>query len=144
MPDVPVHLRVPAATKARWVRASRAAGQRLTDYITQAVEARVQQQIAQITIPDDVSFSDLRLERGPNGAIRFDWAVIERVCAASAVPIELLRDGPEDNVAALIVNWYAAHRQAGGGPDPVAEDLLAEVRAEDAAGQHISYAPGRA
>lgn len=144
MPDVPVHLRVPAATKARWVRASRAAGQRLTDYITQAVEARVQQQIAQITIPDDVSFSDLRLERSPSGAVRFDWAVIERVCAASGLPVELLRDGPEDNVAALIVGWYAAHRQAGGDVDLVAEDLLAEVRAEDAAGQSVSHVPGRA
>lgn len=144
MTDALIHLRVPASTKARWVRASRAAGQRLTDYITQAVEARVQQQIAQITIPDDVSFSDLRLERSPSGAVRFDWAVIERVCAASGLPVELLRDGPEDNVAALIVGWYAAHRQAGGAADPVAEDLLAEIRAEDAAGQHVSHTPGRA
>ena len=34
--------------------------------------------------------------------------------------------------------------QTGGGRDPVAEDLIAEVRAEDAAGQHYSHAPGRA
>ncbi len=72
MNDSLIHLRVPAATKGRWVRASRAAGQRLTDYITCAVEAYMQQQ----------------LDR--------------------------------------------------------AEDLLGEVHAEDAAGPHVSHAPGRA
>lgn len=40
MTDALIHLRVPAATKGRWVRASRAAGMRLTDWITQAVEAQ--------------------------------------------------------------------------------------------------------
>jgi len=33
-----IHLRVPAATKARWVRDSRAEGKRLTDWITQKIE----------------------------------------------------------------------------------------------------------
>ncbi|MNP42794.1 hypothetical protein D3C76_1365810 [compost metagenome] len=74
----------------------------------------------------------------------FDWDVIERICAASGLPVELLKDGPEDNVSGLLVAWYQAHRQRGGAPDPVAEDLLGEVRAEDAAGQHMSHAPGRA
>ena len=36
--DALIHLRVPAATKARWVRESRAAGMRLTDWIVQRVE----------------------------------------------------------------------------------------------------------
>ena len=40
--------------------------------------------------------------------------------------------------------WYSAHRAAGGAPDHVAEDLLSEVRAEDAAGQPYSHQPGRA
>lgn len=144
MTDSTIHLRVPAATKARWVRASRAAGMRLTDYITEAVEAHMRRQVARIGIPVEVDFSDLRLARDPDGAVSFDWSVIERICTASGVPIEPLRNGPEGNVAGLIVNWYAAHRANGGNPDPVAEDLLAEVRAEDAAGQHISHAPGRA
>lgn len=38
MSDALIHLRVPAATKARWVRESRAAGMRLTDWIVEAVE----------------------------------------------------------------------------------------------------------
>ena len=37
-----------------------------------------------------------------------------------------------------------AHRAAGGDADSVAEDLLAEVRAEDAAGQPYSHKPGHA
>jgi hypothetical protein len=36
--DIPIHLRVPAEQKARWVRESRAAGMRLTDWIVQRVE----------------------------------------------------------------------------------------------------------
>lgn len=35
-----IHLRVPAATKARWVRQSRADGMKLTDWITNRVEAQ--------------------------------------------------------------------------------------------------------
>lgn len=38
MTDSIIHLRVPAATKARWVRDSRAAGMRLTDWIVERVD----------------------------------------------------------------------------------------------------------
>lgn len=55
-----IHLRVPAAIKGRWIRASRAA--------------------------DDLSFSDLHLARDPDGALSFDWEPIERICAASGQP----------------------------------------------------------
>lgn len=50
----------------------------------------------------------------------------------------------EDALASLITTWYSAHRAAGGDADPVAEDLIAEVRAEDAAGQPYSHKSGRA
>ena len=139
-----IHLRVPAATKGRWVRASRAAGMRLTDYITSAVEAKMQQQLTRVAIPDDIEFSSLRLARDADGAVSFDWGVIERICRANNLPVELLREGPEDNVAGMLIGWYSAHRNAGGAHDPVAEDLLADVQAEDAAGQAFSYEPGRA
>ena len=139
-----IHLRVPATTKGRWVRTSRAAGMRLTDYITSAVEAYMQQQLTRVAIPEGLDFADLRLARDTDGAVSFDWAVIERICQASGMPVELLREGPEDNVAGLLIGWYCAHRERGGNTDPVAEDLLAEVQAEDAAGQAFSHAPGRA
>jgi len=38
MSEATIHLRVPATTKARWVRQSRTEGQRLTDWITEKVE----------------------------------------------------------------------------------------------------------
>ena len=58
--DALIHLGVPAATKARWVRESRAAGMRLTDWIVQRVEAQPMnsdqfQALAQL----------LRLRQGP-------------------------------------------------------------------------------
>ena len=60
-PDSLIHLRVPAATKGRWIRASRAAGLRLTDYIVHAVEERMKQQMTRIAIPNDLKFSALQL-----------------------------------------------------------------------------------
>jgi hypothetical protein len=56
----------------------------------------------------------------------------------------MFRNAPEDNVAGLIVGWYQAHRQHGGDSDPVAEDLIAEVEAEEKAGQTVSHQAGRA
>ena len=144
MTDSLIHLRIPAATKGLWVRASRAAGQRLTDYITTAVEAYMQQQTARIAIPSDMDFSELKLARDADGAVSFDWAVIERICTASGMPVELLREGPDDNVAGLITRWYMLHLEHGGEPDAVKDDLIAETLLEDAAGQHVSHAPGRA
>ena len=145
MTDHTIYLRVPASLKGRWIRASRAAGMRLTDWIVQAVEAHMQQQLIQmITIPDGVEFADLRLQRDPDGAVSFDWAPIERICAASGLAVTVLREGPEDNVAGLIMRWYGVRRAAGGAPDPVQEDLIAETLIEDAAGQPYSLPPGRA
>jgi len=47
MADATIHLRVPATTKARWVRQSRAEGKRLTDWIIERVEGNIMQTIAQ-------------------------------------------------------------------------------------------------
>lgn len=85
-----------------------------------------------ITIPDDVSFGDLHLGRDTvTRAVSFEWAPVERVCSASSIDVDLFRRSPEDSVAGLIVAWYSEHLARGGEPDPVAEQLLAEVAAED-------------
>ena len=140
-----IHLRVPAELKARWVRESRAAGMRLTDWIVQRVEAQHMHKITPISIPIGMKFSELRLERDPQtGDVSFDTAVIERIERESGLPAGFFMGQPEDAMAALITTWYSAHRAAGGAADPVAEDLLAEVRAEDAAGQPYSHKPGHA
>lgn len=98
-----------------------------------------------ISIPFGVAFADLRLARdSQTGDVSFDVAIIERIEAESGLPAGFFMGQHEDALAALITTWYSAHRAAGGAADPVAEDLLAEVLAEDAAGQPYSYAPGRA
>lgn len=140
-----IHLRVPAELKARWVRESRAAGMRLTDWIVSKVEAQPMHKITPISIPLGMAFADLRLERDPQtGDVSFDTAIIERIERESGLPAGFFMGQPEDAMAALITTWYSAHRAAGGDADSVAEDLLAEVRAEDAAGQHYSHKPGHA
>lgn len=117
---------------------------RLTDWITQAVEAHMTRTLTTLQIPDDLDFSALKLSRDADGAVSFDWAPIARICEASGVDPAVFSDGPEDNISALITRWYRAHRARGGAPDPVQEDLIAEAAAEDAAGQRISLQPGRA
>jgi hypothetical protein len=145
MTDAIIHLRVPAAIKSRWVRESRAAGMRLTDWIVQRVEAQPMDKITPISIPQGMTFADLRLARDPKtGDVSFDTAIIERIEQESGLPAGFFMGQPEDAVAGLITTWYSAHRAAGGDADSVAEDLLAEVRAEDAAGQPFSHKLGRA
>ena len=137
-------IKAPAGTKARWVRQSQRAGRKLSDWLIDRIEAPMSKMIP-VSIPADVSFSDLNLARDPKtGDVSFDWVPIERICSASGMNVALLRDQPEDNLAALLTVWYRTHLAAGGQMDPVYEDLIGEVRAEDAAGQPYSHAPGRA
>lgn len=97
-----------------------------------------------LTIPADVAFADLKLARDPDGHVSFDWAPIERICEASGIDVALFRDSHEDSLADLLTNWYATHLSHGGARDPVQDDLIAEVVAEDRVGQGGSLPPGRA
>lgn len=144
MTDDTIIIKAPAGTKSRWVRQSQRAGQKLSDWITSRVEAQSMKQLVAIVIPGDLPFSDLKLARDADGSVSFDWAPIERICAASGLDVALLRDQPEDNLAGVLTAWYRQHLAAGGAPDSVYADLIGEVAAEDAAGQHYSHAPGRA
>ena len=87
----------------------------------------------QIRIPSEIKFSDLKLAFDEYG-VSFDWGPIERICHHNALSLDLFKKSPEDNVASLIVQWYGEHRASGGDPDPVAEEYIAEVLAENAAG----------
>lgn len=49
-PDALIHLRVPAALKARWVRASQREGLKLTDWVVRAVD-RPANKLAQAPCP---------------------------------------------------------------------------------------------
>lgn len=96
-----------------------------------------------ITIPEGLAFEALQLSRSAAG-IKFDWRPIESICAASGIDIALLRNTGEDNIAGMIITWYAEHRARGGAPDAVAEQLIAEVAAEIERGQTVAHQPGRA
>ena len=88
-----------------------------------------------VQIPDGLEFSALQLARDPVTLdVSFDLAPIEAICAASGIDPALFGQQHEDNVAGLIQQWYRAHLAAGGKPDPVQEQIMAEVEAEGAAG----------
>ena len=60
MTDSLIHLRVPAATKARWVRESRAAWMRLTDWIVARIDGQKRKAMIQYTIRPTVMTVDTR------------------------------------------------------------------------------------
>lgn len=92
----------------------------------------MERKLTRLAIPEGVEFEALKLTRDPKtGEVAFDWGPIEAICEASGVDVEVFKNGPEDNVSALIVAWYRAHRAGGGAVDAVQEQLLAEVFAED-------------
>lgn len=95
-----------------------------------------------IEIPVDISFEDLQLSRDPvTGVVAFDLEPIERVCEANAIDVDAFLT--DDNIGALLSAWYQAHRASGGAPDPVQEQLLAEVQAEDEFGLiNVQEGPG--
>lgn len=97
-----------------------------------------------VIIPEGLAFEALKLTRKATGAVGFDWSPIEQLCEASGIDIGLLRDRHEDNVAGLIIAWYAEHRARGGAPDPVVEDLIHEAKREDERGGGMSHQPGSA
>lgn len=136
----------PAGTKNRWVRQSQREGLKLSDWINKQVEASVSHQIqARIIIPADVQFSDMKMARDPEtGDMTFDWAPVERICEASGIDVRLFREQSEDNIAGVLSMWYAQHRAAGGAPDRVMDDLIAEADIEDTHGHGYSHQPGQA
>lgn len=114
---------------------------RLTDWIIHKVERNMPKAIP-INIPADLDFAELKLARDPDGMVSFDQAAIEKIEQASGLDSGFFMTQPEDAVSSVIFAWYRHHLNRGGAPDATAEDLIAEVRAEDAAGQPYSHQPG--
>lgn len=78
------------------------------------------------TVPASVSFADLRLALEPNGQISYNPMVITSIAQASGLP-GLFFMQSDAMATEVIFRWYSAHRLAGGAPDPVAEQLIAEA-----------------
>jgi hypothetical protein len=122
-----INLRVPAVLKGRWIRASQAAGMQLTDWIILRMEQSV---LASIRVPAGVTFSDLGLHYEPSG-MSFDLSPLERVCEASGIDPDLLRNPEDGRITKLIIRWYGIHLATGGERDRAADALTAAVYAED-------------
>jgi hypothetical protein len=95
-------------------------------------------------VPEDVDFSDLHLRRTSDGGLEFDWSPIRRICAESNIDFAALKYAPADNIVEMLLAWYRAHRDSGGEPNAVADDLAAEAQAIDELGGGFSYPPGHA
>lgn len=87
-----------------------------------------------LVVPESLRFAELCLEREPvTCRLLFAPAPLTKLCPANGLdPAAILAD--EDLSCWLIAEWYCAHREAGGEPDPVAEQILVEVAASEASG----------
>ena len=87
-----------------------------------------------IVIPGDVQFEDLALERDPvTKRLLYKPEPLAKLFMANELALQALFDD-EDVVCWLVAEFYLNHRRAGGEPDPVAEEVLAEVAALHRAG----------
>lgn len=96
-----------------------------------------------IVIPDDVQFGDLNLTRDPvTSMVAFDMEPLQRICEANDLDISVLTEDDDGKLGGFLNVWYRAHRENGGAPDLVQEQLMAEVAAEEAFGAlNVQSAP---
>ena len=81
-----------------------------------------------ITIPAGLGFAELALEREPRTRrLLYKPVPLERLVSANRLAIRGTMFEEEDLAAWLIAEWYLAHRVRGGEPDPIAEEVLAEI-----------------
>lgn len=97
----------------------------------------------QLSIPDTVKFADLALAFSQEGGIEFNWEPIEWICGHNGMSTDIFKRQHEDNVAGLIIHWYAQHLAAGGDRDPAADELIAETALEDVARSRAVELPAK-
>ena len=88
-----------------------------------------------VVIPADIEFEHLNLRREPDGRVTFDADVLEAILDASGIG-----DLTEDDVSALVVQWYIVHRRDGGAPNVTMEEMLQGAEH----GQRTTHKPGHA
>jgi hypothetical protein len=80
-----------------------------------------------ITIPEGLRFADLQLQReAVTNRLLYRRETLEVLERANGLEEATMLD-KEDLAVWLIAEWYLAYRSAGGLPDVVAEQVLAEV-----------------
>jgi hypothetical protein len=83
-------------------------------------------------IPNSLRFADLALTRHPDSKrVQYDQAALARLFRANELELVKLRD-EEEVVCWLVAEFYLAHLRAGGKPDAVGEEILAEIAAAEA------------
>ena len=124
-----------AALAALWLALSLYTGAFIAEIVRGGVQSIVGNDNVQVNV-NDARFAKL-IGDVQQGIADYYTRQMPKILAK--VNSLVAREEYEDAMAALITTWYSAHRSSGGDADPVAEDLLAEVRAEDAAGHARAF-----
>ena len=91
-------------------------------------------ELKSIMIPAGLTFADLGLEREPRTKrLLYKPVVLAQLVDANDLGAQTLFTD-EDLAAWLIIEWYVVHLNAGGKPDPVAEEIQKEVADTQASG----------
>lgn len=77
-----------------------------------------------VTIPDELAFSDLKLGIGANGQLTCDMAPIRAIAEASDLPWHHFLVSADGGMVDLILGWYGEHRKQGGEEDLSAEEFI--------------------
>lgn len=93
-----------------------------------------------VSVPDGVSFNDLRLVRQPDGTLSFDRDVLAAVCVHSGATAGSL---DQRALCMVLIEWYLLHIQSGGEKCQVMSDLVQEARWEAQLGTFV-HEPGHA
>ncbi len=79
-----------------------------------------------LSVPETLDFADLGLWHDQDtGAIQFNWSAVHELADHNQINRSVFDNS--DNVATLIVTWYAAHLQNGGAKDMAAERMVKAV-----------------
>lgn len=102
--DAIIHLRVPAGTKARWVRQAQREGQKLSDWISQRMDQAVHPKVTTtVIIPGDgIASADVDVQR----AVIAEREACAKVCDDKAMRCETraqeaIEAGEHDEVSAI-------------------------------------------
>ncbi len=93
-----------------------------------------------LTLPSDVNFADLAFSVDGTDYL-YEPRPFLRFCHHNQIAMTHLSVNERGT---LIQRWYDLHLTAGGTPDPVMENLRAEIAAEDRAQGGVQINPGHA
>ena len=79
-----------------------------------------------LKLPEDYSFSDLKIRRCVDDAIDLDMDLVKLVCHLNGLDFDKVCQNPGPVVTTILTVWYKSHLAEGGEPDVFMEELRSQ------------------